>query len=203
MPLTVSEPAPPDAEGAGGSWLEGPPVIARRLGEDVPVGTSPSQDSRPAGPALRARRRRRRRGALGHAAGGDRRRDPPRHHAGPAGPGATVVERSVIAERRARRSEQVAAVMERRARGAEESAQELGQQIQALEERLQAVLAERDRLLARARDAGGLTAQAQAAREEAEARLAELVAEHGAAPAAEGSGVAPCRFRASRRPPAR
>ena len=92
-------------------------------------------------------------------------------------PGATVVERSVIAERRAKRSEQIAAVMERRARGAEDTAQELGARIDALEARVAALSTERDRLAAELELQKATVDLAELGREQAEARLAEVLAE--------------------------
>ena len=110
--------------------LEATPVIARRLAEQAGDAT-PEDVELPLPPSGRFDREdepRESRGSI--AAAILRATEPP-----PPAPGATVVERSVIAERRAKRSEQIAAVMERRARGAEDTAQELGARIDALEAR--------------------------------------------------------------------
>jgi hypothetical protein len=182
LALTLAE---PQAAGEGDEqWLEGPPVIARRITPDEPAAPEPEasapgepepepevEDTTPRGRFDRGPE------APSHAsiAAAILRATSP-----PPEPGTTVVERSVIAERRARRSEQLAAVMERRARGAEDSAQELGDRIAALEARVAEVAAERDRLGTELELQRATAAQAQSAREKAEARLAELLERDGA-----------------------
>jgi hypothetical protein len=176
LPLKLS---PPGAGGA--SWLEGAAMIAGSLADesrrqpdddgDVPV--PPGRRFQRGGssePAEAAHE--------GIAAAILRVTSPPPPES------ATVVERSVIAERRARRSEQLAAVMERRARGAEDTARELSASVGALEERLAAVTAERDRLAAELQVQRAAVAQAQRAREAVEARLVDLLSERGAEVAA-------------------
>jgi hypothetical protein len=176
-------------------WLHGPPVIARRLTprpveqpadaapsdhaptpEDAaPADAAPGPDGPPFGEDLPMPPSRRfDRGASG-ASRGSIAAAILRATTPPIPEGATVVERSVIAERRARRVEQLAAVMERRARGAEDTAQELGERIAALEARIAELTAERDELLAELELQRATTFQAQSAREEAEARLADLL----------------------------
>ena len=143
VPLKLSESGP-----ASVSMARGAPVIARaRLAERRQEATPKARGRRAAAAAGRRFDRERpvrRRGS----AGGHRRRHPARHDAGPAGAGATVVERSVIAERRAKRSEQIAAVMERRARGAEDTAQEPRPRSTRSRSGWREVFAERDRLRA-------------------------------------------------------
>jgi hypothetical protein len=173
VPLALGEPS----EDGGDPWLQGPPVIARRLSSEAEAQAAPAPEAPPADddvPMTPGRRF-------------DRGADEPspsrgsiaaailRATAPPPPQGATVVERSVIAERRARRSEQLAAVMERRARGLEESAQDLEERIAALEARVAEVTKERDRLLAELELQRAASTQAQIARAEAEARLAELL----------------------------
>jgi hypothetical protein len=164
--------------------LEGAPVIARRLAEQA--ADRPEDVELPLTPTGRFDRgeeaRLESRGSI--AAAILRATEPP---APP--PGATVVERSVIAERRAKRSEQIAAVMERRARGAEDTAQELGARIDALEARLAAVSAERDRLAAELELQKATVDLAELAREQAEARLAEVLGESAAPEQAEETGA--------------
>jgi hypothetical protein len=175
LPLTLAEP------GIAEPWLQGPPVMARRLtpAEGVaPAEAKPDGDA-PLSPTGRFDRGEDTSGRGSIAAAILRATAPP------VPPGATVVERSVIAERRARRSEQIAAVMERRARGAEDTAQALTERIAELEARLSQVAAERDLLAAELELQRAATAQAQAAREEAESRLAELIEPE---PAAEPDG---------------
>jgi hypothetical protein len=188
IPLVLSDPP------AAGElpWLHGPPVIARRLAPrpvpqpSDPVSTpgeeasasddtapaperAPLDDDLPLPPSRRFDR-----GAAG-AGRGSIAAAILRATAPPLPEGATVVERSVIAERRARRVEQLAAVMERRARGAEDTAQELGERIAALEARIAELTAERDELVAELELQRAATSQAQSAREEAEGRLADLL----------------------------
>jgi hypothetical protein len=201
IPLALGEPAPEP-------WLDGPPVIAQRL-TPAPVETG-EPAAPPAGPPSVAEpvlgddlplppSRRFDRGAS--AAGrGSIAAAILRATAPPPAEGATVVERSVIAERRAKRSEQLAAVMERRARGAEDTAQELSERIAALEARITEIAAERDRLAAELELQRAATVQAQLAREDAEARLAELVDPEGAQPEAEPE-PAPRDIAAARRLP--
>src|SRR5690349_10705111 len=148
--------------------LEGAPVLARRLAEQAD--DRPEDIELPLPPTGRFDR--------GEASGDTRgsiaaailrATEPP-----PPPPGATVVERSVIAERRAKRSEQIAAVMERRARGAEDTAQELGARIDELEARVAELTAERDRLAAEVELQRATVGLAELAREHAEARLARV-----------------------------
>jgi len=189
MPVAFADPVQ-DA------WLQGPPVLARRLEPaPAPAGTEP-QPPEPGEELTVTPGRRFERSVAGHgaiAAAILRATAAPEPEPEPE-PGsereATVVERSVIAERRARRSEQLAAVMERRARGAEVTAQELGRRIAALEARIAEISAERDRLAAELELQRAAMAQAQAAREAAEARLAQLLeaeASEGGRPAAEAA----------------
>ena len=171
VPLSLS----PAALGST-AWLEGQPLVARRIEEqnESEGEQSPGVDV----PVPRGRR-------FGRRAS-DAEGDMPqegiaaailRVTSPPPPDGATVVERSVIAERRARRSEQIAAVMERRALGAEDTAQELTASVRALEERLAALAAERDRLAAELQAQRAAAAQAQRAREAAEARLTQLLSD--------------------------
>lgn len=169
--------------------LEPTPVIARRLADQA--GDAEPQDVElplpPSGRFDRGDEADKGRGSI--AAAILRATEPP-----PPPPGATVVERSVIAERRAKRSEQIAAVMERRARGAEDTAQELGARIDALEARVAEVSAERDRLAAELELQKASVDLAELAREQAEARLAEVLGETvAAAPASEGAEIAAVR----------
>jgi hypothetical protein len=152
--------------------LEPTPVIARRLAEQA-GDAAPGDVELPLPPSGRFDREdepAESRGSI--AAAILRATEPP-----PPAPGATVVERSVIAERRARRSEQIAAVMERRARGAEDTAQELGARIDALEARVAELSVERDRLAAELELQKATVDLAELAREQAEARLAEVLGE--------------------------
>ncbi len=152
--------------------LDDTTVIARRLAEQA--GDAASDDVElplpPTGRFDRGEDPKESRGSI--AAAILRATEPP-----PPPPGATVVERSVIAERRAKRSEQIAAVMERRARGAEDTAQELGAHIDALEARVAELAAERDRLAAELELQKATVDLADLAREQAEARLAEALGE--------------------------
>jgi hypothetical protein len=150
--------------------LDAAPGIARRLAEQA--ADQPEDLELPPQPTGRFERGEEQPASRGGIAAAILRATEP-----PAAPaGATVVERSVIAERRARRSEQIAAVMERRARGAEDTAQELGARIDALEARLAEVSAERDRLAAELELQKATVDLADLAREHAEARLAEVLA---------------------------
>jgi len=152
--------------------LEATPVIARRLAEQAGDAT-PEDVELPLAPSGRFDREDEPRESRGSIAAAILRATEP----APPAPGATVVERSVIAERRARRSEQIAAVMERRARGAEDTAQELGARIDALEARVAELSVERDRLAAELELQKATVDLAELAREQAEARLAEALGE--------------------------
>src|SRR6478735_3517989 len=152
--------------------LEATPVIARRLAEQAGDAT-PEDVELPLAPSGRFDREDEPRESRGSIAAAILRATEP----APPAPGATVVERSVIAERRARRSEQIAAVMERRARGAEDTAQELGARIDALEARVADLSVERDRMAAELELQKATVDLAELAREQAEARLAEALGE--------------------------
>ena len=157
--------------------LDATPVIARRLADQA-GDAAPADVELPLPPSGRFDREDEPAAGRGSIAAAILRATEP----APPEPGATVVERSVIAERRAKRSEQIAAVMERRARGAEDTAQELGARIDALEARIAEVSAERDRLSAELELQKATVDLAELAREQAEARLAEVL---GEAPAPE------------------
>ena len=84
--------------------------------------------------------------------------------------------------------------MERRARGAEDTAQELGARIDALEARIAEVSAERDRLSAELELQKATVDLAELAREQAEARLAEVLGEApGPESVDEGADIAAVR----------